>query len=157
MATSDDIDADQNDGPLTSFLGTGWTFPPEFNGSTGEVQMLADEDDIASSLKLLFGTAPGERLFAPKYGLDMHGVLFEPMSTTMRTMLEERVKIAILFYEPRINPLQLSVESPDPNSGTLLITLDYEVRATNSRFNLVFPFYLSGGNEVSATVGAASL
>jgi phage baseplate assembly protein W len=139
--------------PLTSFLGTGWSFPPEFNPVPGEVRMLAAEDDIESSLRLLFSTATGERLFNPKYGLDMRGVLFEPMSTTLRTLLEERVKIAILFYEPRINPLALSVDSPDPGSGTLLITLDYEVRATNSRFNLVFPFYLSGGNEVSTTVG----
>jgi hypothetical protein len=27
----------------------------------------------------------------------------------------------------------------------LLISIDYEVRATNNAFNLVYPFYLEGG------------
>ena len=61
----------------TSFLGTGWSFPPEFVLETGEVVMTSDEEDIASSLKILFGTAIGERFFNPKYGLDMQEMLFD--------------------------------------------------------------------------------
>jgi hypothetical protein len=140
----------------TSFLGTGWSFPPDFVVESGQVAMVSDEEDIRQSLKILFGTAVGERLFAPAYGLDMREILFEPMSTTLRSFLAERVKIAVLFYEPRINVLGLSVESPDPNDGTLVVSLDYEVRATNSRYNLVYPFYLGDGNEVRATIGAAA-
>ena len=131
----------------TSFLGTGWSFPPAFVRATGQVQMVSDEDDIDQSLRVLFGTTIGERLFDPAYGLDMHEVLFEPASTTLRAFVTDRVKVAVLFYEPRIDVLALTIDSPDPNGGVLRISLDYEVRATNSRYNLVYPFYLSDGNE----------
>ena len=133
-----------------SFLGTGWSFPPRFIG--GGVMMSADEADIHESLILLFGTTAGERVFEPKYGLDMHELMFEPMSTTMRTLLLDRVRTAILIYEPRIKVITLSVDSPDPNTGQLNIQLDYEVRATNSRFNLVFPFYKTDSNELRAAM-----
>ena len=136
-----------------SFLGTGWSFPPRFTGS-GAV-MVSDEADIHESLVLLFGTAAGERLFAPKYGLDMHELMFEPMSTTMRTLLLDRVRTAILIYEPRINVLNLSLDGSDPLAGRLEILLDYAVRATNSRFNLVFPFYRTDSNELRAAVAGA--
>jgi uncharacterized protein len=144
--------------PLTSFLGTGWSFPPEFitNGDAptarGEVRMLADEADIASSLRVLFGTQPGERDFNPAYGVDVRSVLFEPMSTTLRSFLSERIKLAVLFYEPRINVRSITILSGG-EGGSLQISLDYEIRATNSRFNLVFPFYRGDGNEARIAVG----
>jgi len=133
-----------------SFLGTGWSFPPRFD--TGGVIMTADEADIQASLQILFGTTPGERFLVPKYGLDMHELMFEPMSTTMRTLLTDRARTAILIYEPRIKLLNLQIDNPDPGEGTLQILLEYEVRASNSRFNLVFPFYLTDSNEVRGAV-----
>jgi len=142
MADSDEL--------YNSFLGTGWSFPPRFAG--GGVVMSRDEQDIQESLKILFGTVPGERFLEPKFGLDMHALMFEPMSTTMRSLLLDRVRTAILIYEPRIKLLNLVIDSPDPNEGTLNVLLEYEVRSTNSRFNLVFPFYRTDGNEVRASV-----
>lgn len=133
-----------------SFLGTGWSFPPRFSRS-GAV-MVSNEADIHESLVILFGTVAGERLFEPKYGLDMHEMMFEPMSTTMRTLLLDRVRTAILIHEPRIKVITLRIDSPDPNTGQLNIQLDYEVRATNSRFNLVFPFYKTDSNELRAAM-----
>jgi uncharacterized protein len=146
------MDANPPLDPQTSFLGTGWSFPPEFPRESGQVVMTADEEDIAASLRILFATAPGERFLEPKYGLDLREILFEPMSTTLRTFLKDRVKIAILIHEPRIRLLALEIDSPDPHAGTLSIVLDYEVRATNSRFNLVFPFYRTDSNELRASV-----
>ncbi|HWM89805.1 MAG TPA: GPW/gp25 family protein [Thermoanaerobaculia bacterium] len=142
------------DETYSSFLGTGWSFPPEFVRAGGQVLMTSDEQDIEASLKILFGTGLEERFLVPKYGLDMREVLFEPMSTTMRTFLKDRVRTAILIHEPRINLLALEIESPDPHDGQLRIVVDYEVRSTNSRFNLVFPFYRHDSNEVRQTVGA---
>lgn len=144
MASSDRVDE------YRSFLGTGWSFPPTFRNGT--VVMTADEEDIQASLQILFRTAPGERFLQPKYGLDMNALMFEPMSTTLRTFVADRVRTAILIYEPRIKLLNLQIDSPDPDGGSLRILLEYEVRATNSRFNLVFPFYRSDSNEVRAAV-----
>jgi phage baseplate assembly protein W len=136
----------------TSFLGTGWSFPPNFVVETGEVLMTADADDIQASLKILLGTTLGERFLHPKYGLDLHALLFEPMSTTMLTALKDEVKVAILIYEPRINLLVLDLDTSTLTEGKVTISLDYSIKATNSRYNLVYPFYTTDGSEVSPTL-----
>lgn len=144
--------ADDSKDVLDSFLGTGWSFPPEFVLEKGEVRMSSDERDIEESLHILFGTALGERFLVPEYGLDMRALLFDPISTTMRTFLKERIATALLIYEPRIDVISLEVSSPDPNDGRLEVALEYRIRATNSRFNLVFPFYRFDSNEVRSKV-----
>ena len=142
---------------MSGFLGTGWSFPPRFakSAGVGGVAMVSDELDIEESLRILVGTRRGEREFFPEYGLDLHELVFEPMSTTMRALLEERVKLAILVHEPRIEPFGTRVLSVDPHGGRLDIEIDYRVRATNSRYNLVFPFYASDSNEIARGAGQA--
>lgn len=142
----------------TSFLGTGWSFPPRFVKGTdsGEVLMTSDEDDIAASLRILFGTVCGERFLNPKYGLDMQALLFEPFGTTMKTLIKDRIKTAILIYEARINLVALDVDTSEQTEGRVNIIIDYVVRATNSRYNLVYPFYLNDGNELRASLPASS-
>jgi uncharacterized protein len=147
---------DESNQTYTSFLGTGWSFPPEFVLETGEVLMTSDEEDIHASLKILLGTTFGERFLNPKYGLDMHEMLFEPMSTTMTTFVKDRVKTAILIYESRINLLSLELDTSAQNEGRVAVIVEYEVRATNSRFNLVYPFYTNDGSEVRASVATAA-
>jgi phage baseplate assembly protein W len=134
----------------SSFLGTGWSFPPEFvrGGGGGEVVMTSDEADIEESLRILLGTGLGERFMSPEYGLNMNDLLFEPMSTTMKTLIKDRIKTSILIFEPRINLLNIDLDDSAQYEGAVLILLEYEVRATNSRYNLVFPFYTSDSNEV---------
>ena len=141
-----------SDNPQTSFLGTGWSFPPEFVRETGQALMTSDEDDIRASLVILLGTSIGERFLNPEYGLDMHEMLFDPLGTTMKTFLQDRVKTAILIFEPRINLLSLELDTTAQYEGKISIVVDYEVRATNSRYNLVYPFYVSDGNEMRRTV-----
>jgi len=136
----------------TSFLGTGWSFPPEFIQGTGEVLMTSDGEDVAISLKILFGTALGERFLRPGYGLDMHEMLFDPMSTTMKTYLEDRIKTTILIHEARINLLSLEIDTSAQNEGRISIIVEYELRGTNSRYNLVYPFYTSDSSEVRGPV-----
>lgn len=139
------------DETYASFLGTGWSFPPEFVRETGEVLMTADEADIQASLKVLIGTAKGERFLRPKYGLDLHDMLFEPMSTTAKTFLQDEIKTTILIYEPRIKLLGVTIDTSEQYNGVVSIVVDYEVRATNSRYNLVYPFYTSDSNELAGT------
>ena len=140
---------EQSSDRALSFLGRGWSFPPEFVPATGDVVMTEGQADIDASLRILFGTALGERFLVPTYGLDMHDLQFEPMSTGLRTFLRDRIRLAILIFEPRITVIGLDVLSPTEPDGTLLIKLDYEIRATNSRYNLVYPFYWSDAAEVS--------
>ena len=74
----------------------------------------------------------------------------------MRTFLKDRIRTAILIYEPRIALDALDVSSPDPNDGSLRVFVEYRVRSTNSRYNLVFPFYRQDSNEMRASVGASA-
>jgi phage baseplate assembly protein W len=131
-----------------SFLGTGWSFPPAFNPAAGQVTMTSDEADIQASLKILLGTAAGERFLVPDYGLDLREQLFEPLSTTMTTLLKDRINVAILVYEPRIRLTSLVIDTASQLAGQMAIVLEYEIRATNSRFNLVYPFSFNDANEV---------
>lgn len=132
----------------TSILGTGWSFPPEFAAGAAGVLMTSDEEDIRASLRILFGTTVGERFLRPRYGLDMQGMLFESMSTTTKTYLEDRIRTTILVYEPRINLLAVQLDTSGQPEGRVVVLVEYEVRATNSRYNLVYPFYDTDGNEV---------
>ncbi len=133
-----------DDTPL--FLGRGFGFPPTF--VNGQVRMVEDEQDIHESLIILFGTLPGERVLQPKFGLDLTPLLFEPLTTTLRTLLEDRITTTLLVHEPRIRVLALSVDDSQALEGILQIRLDYSVRSTNSRFNLVYPYYLGDANEL---------
>lgn len=136
--------ANFNDRP--NFLGRGFGFPPSFAG--GQVRMVDDETDIHESLVILFGTLPGERLLQPQYGLDLTPLLFEPLTTTLRTLLKDRINTTVLVHEPRIKVLDLDIDDSQALEGLLQIRLGYSVRSTNSRFNLVLPFYLGDANEL---------
>lgn len=133
--------------PNPAFLGTGWSFPPEFSGNGRGVAMISGEDDVHSSLVILFGTVMGERFLMPEYGLSPNEILFEPIGTTMKAFLKDRIATAILIHEPRVRVLSLEIDNPEPGAGSARISLEYEIRATNSRYNLVYPFYRSDSNE----------
>ncbi len=124
-----------------TFLGTGWSFPPEFNVQLGEVMMSSDEQDIQQSLSVILSTKLGERVMLPNFGCNLDDLLFENLDLTTETLAKERIKDAILYYEPRINLLSISIDESQELEGVLLIQVDYEIRATNSRMNLVYPFY----------------
>lgn len=140
---------------ITSFLGTGWSFPPSFSAATGRVNMSSDEKDIEESLKILLGTSVGERFLNPKYGLDMHQLLFEPMSETMKTYIADGIRIGILIYEARINLISVVLDTSAQYEGVIAVHLEYEVRATNSRYNLVYPFYLAEGGEARGAIDSS--
>ena len=131
-----------------SFLGRGWGFPPEFNRLTKAVNMLEDEADIKSSLEILLSTRLGERIMVPNYGCNLDELLFKPLTLTLKTFVVDLIKTAILYHEPRIDINKIDIDPTNEIEGVLLINLDYTIRATNSRKNMVYPFYKEEGNEL---------
>jgi uncharacterized protein len=131
-----------------AFLGTGWSFPPEFKKTIKAVVMISDEDDIKSSLEILLSTKIGERIMQPKYGCNMDELLFNPLDLTLKTFVSELIKTAILYHEPRIDVEKIDITQGDDLSGELLVILDYKIRATNSRINMVYPFYKAEGTDL---------
>lgn len=134
-----------------SFLGTGWGFPPTFTKSDKGARMVSDEDDIYESLQVLLLTRPGERVMQPNYGCNLDQLLFEPMNTSMFAYVKDQISKSILYHEPRIDLKRINLQLDRQVEGLLLVELDYVVRSTNSRFNVVFPFYLKEAEVVQQT------
>lgn len=132
----------------TDFLGIGWSFPPEFNKTEGDVAMTTDVEDINNSLIILLSTRPGERVMFPDYGCDLQEMLFKPLELTLITQMKGTIERAILYHEPRIDLLNIDIDTTDELEGQILIKIDYEVRNTNTRSNMVFPFYKSEATEI---------
>jgi phage baseplate assembly protein W len=130
-----------------SFLGTGWAFPPSFTRGPQSVVMVSDEEDIRQSLEILLTTSVGERFLRPAYGCDLRRYLFEPLDAGLVAYIRDLVNNAILYHEPRIRLTDLTLTTR-ADEGTLLIELEYVIRATNSRQNFVFPFYKDEGTDI---------
>lgn len=126
-----------------SFLGKGWNFPPSFFNNGKDVLMVSEEQDIQQSLQILLTTSQGERVMLENYGCDLNRFLFEEISQSLVNGLNSLIRDAILYYEPRIDVVRITVDESKESSGMLLISIEYTVRSTNSRFNMVFPFYLN--------------
>lgn len=132
-----------------AFLGTGWSFPPAFTRGGADVAMTAGVDDIHQSLRILLSTRLGERVMREDFGCDLIDMQFEEISQRLINRITSQVRDAILYHESRIKLDGVTVDDSGASSGLLHIRVSYTVRSTNSRFNLVYPFYL---HEASTTV-----
>lgn len=124
------------------FLGRGWAFP--VCGNAGRTDTAAYEEDVKQAIRIILGTDPGERVMRPDFGAGLSAFVFEPMSTSTLEALRQRVRDALVDWEPRIDVISVAV-TPSPSEGKVLIDMSYRIRATNSQQNLVYPFYLQEG------------
>lgn len=137
------------DAGTAGFLGQGWAFPPAFEAQTGRAVLRSGEADIVESLRILFSTRPGERVMQPDYGCRLSDLVFEPMDTRTRVAIEVAISRAVQFFEARIALSRVEVAARDWPEGRLDVSVTYVIRATNSRHNVVFPFYIAEGTLVS--------
>ena len=126
-----------------SFLGSGWSFPPTFTRGGAEVELTSGAEDVEQSLQILLSTRPGERVMQPEFGCDLQHVLFEEIDQGLLNTLDGLISDAILYHEPRITLDRLEISESEREPGLLLISLDYTIRSTNSRYNMIYPFYIN--------------
>ena len=133
------------------FLGSGWQYPPEFSKSDtfAKMAMVSGPENISQSLKVLLTTNFAERLMRPEYGCGISQLLFEPIDQRTVTKIRNSIADAILLYEPRINLLNVNIFQDQHNTGLLSINIEYIIKTTNSRFNLVYPFHINEANVVA--------
>lgn len=136
-----------------NFLGRGWSFPPTFSRELREVVMTEKVEDIEKSLQILLTTTLGERIMQPRYGCNMEDLLFESLDTATKTIIIDRIKTAILFFEPRIDAKRISLNTQNELEGEVLVEIEYVIPSTNSRYNFVFPFYRKEGTELDLLTG----
>lgn len=132
-----------------SFLGTGWAFPPEFNEHSLSVEMVSNEKDIHESLVILMSTTPGERPLNPGYGCDLQSLVFEKISESLFSSIRSMVSHAIFSFEPRVQVNEVLVQVVSYENGHIQIVVDYTIIQTNSRMNLVFPYYILEGTNIN--------
>ena len=125
---------------MKPFLGVGWAFPIEADG-VGAVELAEYEESVRQSIWIILGTAKGERVMRPNFGCGIYGLVFEVNSPSTAGRVAQEVRDALLMFEPRIDVLDVQAQ-PAGSGEVLLISIDYQVRATDNAFNLVYPFYL---------------
>ncbi|WP_229253955.1 GPW/gp25 family protein [Dyadobacter sp. NIV53] len=132
-----------------SFLGTGWGFPPTFERTARAVEMLSDEANVRISLEIILNTRLGERVLRSDFGCNMEELVFEPITTTFLTYIRERIRVAILYHEPRVELNSIDFSKSNEEEGLVWVKVEYTIRATNTRFNYVFPFYKEEGTNIN--------
>jgi len=130
--------------PAKAFLGVGWSFPVQVDRNSGDVALAVYEEDVRQAVRLILETNHGERVMRPDFGANLRALVFESINTTTLALTRHRVEEALTLWEPRIDTLTVQVTA-EPPVGRLLIDIQYRVRATNTFYNLVYPFYLQEG------------
>lgn len=122
------------------FLGVGWAFPVA--ADDGEIELAEYEESVRQAIWIVLGTAKGERVMRPDFGCGIYDLVFEVNSASTAGRVAQEVQDALLYFEPRIDVLDVQVQAKGGSGEVLLISIQYQVRATNNIFNLVYPFYL---------------
>lgn len=124
-----------------SFLGRGWSFPPRFD-SRQRAMMVEHEEDIEESLRILFRTRVGERVMQHAYGTRLHQMVFEEITEQTVTAMIDMIRKSVMFFEPRIDLERVDARPAGDDMARLDVLLDYRIRTTNTRHNMVYPLYL---------------
>lgn len=135
------ITADQ----AKAFLGVGWQFPPCV-AADGQIALAKYEVDVQEAILIILETNLGERVMRPDFGAGLNQFVFEPLNATTINLVQTRVQEALVAWEPRIDVLDVTVTAAGDVVNQLLINMTYQVRATNTQFNIVYPFYLEEGS-----------
>jgi uncharacterized protein len=127
-----------------SFLGSGVGFPLAV-GPDGGLRLAAGEASITQSIWLILSTAPGERVMNSEFGCGIQNLVFAPNTSATHAQVAHHVEESLLRFEPRIDVLDVRVETRGDLDNVLLVAIDYRVRENNALNNLVYPFYITEG------------
>lgn len=109
--------------------------------AAGGVEMVADQQEIEESLAILFSTQLGERLFHNDYGSSLIDYQFAGNDNITMLRIKDMITRAVQKHEPRITLKRLEVNVNDIMEGKINISLIYTINATNSSYNMVYPYY----------------
>ena len=129
------------------FLGTGMKFPPQIDPATGRFMTVSGAKNVKESLYLILMTQVTERLVRRDFGSDIMSYTFMDTGSTMMSIFRRNITETIMSQEPRISEVNVDMEYVE-NRGAIIVNIEYLVSATNTRDNLVFPFYLDKGGAL---------
>ncbi|HIP11505.1 MAG TPA: baseplate protein [Arcobacter sp.] len=123
-----------------NFLGEGVSFPFTID-KYQKIKTSKYEENIKESIKIILSTKLGERLMRPNFGCRIHELLFTPNTIDTHNLAIFYVTEALKRWEHRINLSEVKVSIYGENA--INISIDYQIKDTNSFYNLVYPFYLT--------------
>ena len=135
------------------FVGTGWGFPLRTD-ATGGFALVSAEREIEEAIRLILGTAYGERPMRPEFGCGIHDYVFAEANAETAGRLAYEVRRSLLRWEPRIEVEDVGINLDSEDSAVLYIDIRYTVKDSNDPRNLVFPFYVIPAEEVPASARA---
>jgi phage baseplate assembly protein W len=139
----------------TDFIGAGWSYPLRTDAAGG-IALVTHDREIEQAIRLILGTACGERPMRPDFGCRIHDHVFGSASAATAGQIAFDVRQALDRWEPRIEVRDVSVSFDAIDSGTLYVDVSYAVRGLNDPRNLVFPFYVIDDATESSTVQAST-
>lgn len=125
-----------------TFLGTGMKFPPQINPATGRFVTVSEAESVKESIYLILMTQKTERFMREDFGSHILEYTFADTSVTGQTMMSRQIVHDIMANEPRVEQVSVNIEAK-PNSGSLMIYIDYTLKDSHAKDSMVFPFYLS--------------
>lgn len=126
---------------MKDFLGRGIGFPLEVD-AYGSLRTATHEKSVDEAIRLILGTAPGERMMRPDFGCRIHDLIFHPNSPNTCAMATMAVRDALQKWEPRIEDVDVRTYPDAKRENVLQVVIEYRLRRTNSLENMVYPFYL---------------
>lgn len=136
----------ENNENTARFFGSGWQFPPTFSSSGHHIGTVTREAAVHQSLRILLTTYLGERSLNSRYGSGLFEFQFGELTQQLLTGIRKAIEDALLRNEPRVRLDRVTIQEDPLQQGLLIIEVNYTIKATNSRFNLVYPYYLNEGN-----------
>jgi uncharacterized protein len=124
----------------SEFVGAGWAFPLKLD-RTGAFELVTDEREIEQAIRLIIGTAYGERPMRPDFGCRIHDFVFAEANATTAGRIATEVRASLTRWEPRITIDDIVVSGDELEPSVLYVDIRYHVRDRNDPRNLVFPFY----------------
>jgi len=108
----------------------GLAFPLQIEEGGGPLGACSYEEHIKQSLRILLLTARGERVVRPGFGSGLHSYLFQGMNLTMISMIKYEITNTVDYFEPRIELIDVKVDSNSQDPGVLQIELSYRINSS---------------------------
>lgn len=129
-----------------SYLGSGLNFPLRVD-ALGSLELVSADRDIQQSIAIILGTRPGERVMRPEFGCQVHDLIFEPRDAILVGKIRGSVMKALARWEPRIDVIDVNPVLERESDGSVLVTIDYQIKATHDQRSIVYPFFIEAQEE----------
>ena len=130
------------------FLGIGWKFPPKFSEDGKTITMVNNEENVHQSLFILLTTIKGQRMLRSNFHCDLQPFVYQNVDYQLINDMRNTIEQSILIHESRINLERVEVIPDNEEPGVVYICIYYRICNSNSRQNILFPYYLNESTNI---------